>query len=161
MVDVKTIIPALVIPLLLIIATAVYMETTDTTSFVFEETVTNESTGVTGDKTAKTADSAYDCKDDSVTAVYNGSTLMTAATQYNVTYVPLGVCTVSFGGAGAANITAGAINMSYTAYKGDGYTAFEKVNTGSYNGFKLASLLPYIVIAMIILVVIVGSFTLF
>ena len=153
MVDVeKTIIPVLVIPLLLLIMVAVYMNAADNTKFVFEQTVTNETTGETADG-ANSFSSKYDCKEDSLTAVTNGT--MTCGTNcYNVTYVNQGRAPCTF----QTNATTGAILISYTAYKGDSYTAFEKVDNMALQGFKMSSLLPYVVIAMTILVVIVGTF---
>jgi ABC-type Na+ efflux pump permease subunit len=48
-------------------------------------------------------------------------------------------------------------NVDRTDWSTDANTSFTKVNTGTYNGFKLASLLPYVIIAMAILALIVGA----
>jgi hypothetical protein len=146
----KTVLPALVIPLLLIVMVSVYMQSTDSTSFVWENTVTNESAGTAdGDETVT---SANHCKPASVTAVYNGTDACALATCYTVTYTPLGTCDVW------TNATAGSILISYTGYTGDGYSAFDKMNDSAYSGFKLGSVLPYVIIAMAVLGIIVMAF---
>lgn len=48
-------------------------------------------------------------------------------------------------------------NVDRAGWTADANTSFTKVNTGTYNGFKLASLLPYVIIAMAILALIVGA----
>ena len=152
----KSVIPALIIPILLIVATSVYMSTTDSTSFVFEEAVSAEDTGTDAAAEEVTAYTVYPCKKDSITAVTNGTTAMTAVTDYNVTYTPLDVATIVVG----AHIDAGDIKATYTAYKGSGYDAFDKMNDQSYAGFKLASLLPFVVIAMVTIVLVIGALVL-
>ena len=153
MVDVeKAIIPVLVIPLLLIIMVAVFMSSTEDTRFTFENTVTNESTGETADGD-NAFSSAYDCKEDSVTAVYNGSSNCATPACYNVTYVDEGTAPCTF----VSKATAGAIKISYTAYKDEGYDAFEKVNNLAFQGFNLSSILPFVVVAMTVLGVVIGA----
>jgi hypothetical protein len=49
-------------------------------------------------------------------------------------------------------------NVDRAGWTADANTTFTKVNTGTYNGFKLGSLLPYVVIAMLVLGLIIGSF---
>ena len=48
-------------------------------------------------------------------------------------------------------------NVDRAGWSSDANTSFTKVNTGTYNGFKLASLLPYVIIAMAILALVVGA----
>lgn len=48
-------------------------------------------------------------------------------------------------------------NVDRGGWSTDANTSFTKVNTGTYNGFKLASLLPYVIIAMAILALIIGA----
>ena len=48
-------------------------------------------------------------------------------------------------------------NVDRADFTADANTSFTKVNTGTYNGFKLASLLPYVIIAMTILALVVGA----
>ena len=48
-------------------------------------------------------------------------------------------------------------NVDRSGFTADANTSFTKVNTGTYNGFKLASLLPYVIIAMTILALVVGA----
>ena len=151
--QVKELLPALIVPLVLVIASAVFTGFSSNTASTFEEAIVNETIG-TADGTAKDLETAYDCKEDSVTAVYNGTSKMTASTDYNVTYSPFDPCTISIG----SHITTGTIKVCYTAYKGEGYTSFTKIREGTWGGYKLASLLPYIVIAMVVLGLLIGAF---
>jgi len=48
-------------------------------------------------------------------------------------------------------------NVDRADFSTDANTSFTKVNTGTYNGFKLASLLPYVIIAMVILSIVVSA----
>jgi len=48
-------------------------------------------------------------------------------------------------------------NVDRVDFSADANTSFTKVNTGTYNGFKLASLLPYVIIAMAILALVIGA----
>lgn len=147
----SSIIPVLIIPLLLIISVAVYTNTAENSAFVFENTITNESSGVTGNCAAQTWTSDRDCEQDSVTAVYNGTHPANVTTNYNVTYQPLGTCNFT------TNVCLGAVSFTYTGMNGTGYTAFDKVNTNTFSGYKLASVLPYTVIAMAVLAIVVGA----
>lgn len=148
MVDIqKAVIPALLIPLLLVIFVSVYMSTTDSTSYAFETAVAAEGTGTTAASAAGSAYTVSHCKDASVTAVANGSTAMTVVTGYNVTYSPLGVANITY----SEDLTGGEITATYTAYKGDGYTAFDKMNDQTYSSFKIASIMPYVLVAMVVL----------
>ena len=52
--------------------------------------------------------------------------------------------------------TTGTYNVTYVGHGGDGWSAFENINTGVFNGYQLASLLPYIIVAVIVLGIIVG-----
>src|SRR4030043_1657153 len=142
----KVVIPALLIPLLLIISVAVYVSTTDSTSFAFETAKTLEDTGEDAAGESTEATTLYACKKDSVTAVTNTTNALTVSTGYNVTYTPFDVCTITV----SANVPSGSILATYTAYDGEGYTAFDKLNDNTYTGFQLASLVPYVIIAMAI-----------
>jgi len=156
MVDIsKSVVPALVVPLLLIISVAVYMSTTDSTSFAFEVVKVDEDTGEDATGSAVEATPLYDCKIDSVTGVSNSTDVLTEGTSYNVTYQPLGTCTIDVG----LEATAGSILVNYTSYSGDGYTAFDKMNTQTYAGFKLATILPYVILSMVILAIVIGGLT--
>lgn len=149
----KSVIPALMVPILIIIAASVYMSTMDSSGFAFEEAVSAEDTGTDASGEEVEASTVYPCKDDSVTTVYNGTDTLTASTDYNVTYTPFEAATITVG----AHVTQGDIKATYTAYKGDGYDAFDKMNTQSYAGFKLASILPFVVIAMVVITVVIGA----
>jgi len=50
-------------------------------------------------------------------------------------------------------------NVDRADFSTDANTSFTKINTGTYNGFKLASLLPYVIIAMMILGLVIGALT--
>lgn len=147
----KAVIPALLIPLLLIISISVYVKTTDSTGFAFEVAKTDEDTGEDAAGEEVEATPLYDCKYGSVTAVTNSTDTLTVSTDYNVTYNPFGECTITVG----AGVPSGSILATYTAYTGDGYTAFEKMNTQTFTGFKLGSLLPFVVISMVVLALVI------
>jgi len=156
MVDIsKSVVPALVVPLLLIISVAVYMSTTDSTSFAFETAVVAEATGDSASGAEVVTYTVSHCKDDSVTEVSNTTIALTVSDDYNVTYTPLGVATITVG----EGVPGGAILVTYTAYKGDGYTSFDKMNTQTYAGFKLATILPYVILSMVILAIVIGGLT--
>ncbi|MHA1302750.1 MAG: hypothetical protein ACTSPI_03500 [Candidatus Heimdallarchaeaceae archaeon] len=148
----KTLMPVLIVPLVLVLLVTVFSSTQDATVYSWENTITNESTGLTGDGTSQTATSDRHCKVDSVTSAYNGTTLMTAVTDYNVTYSNLGVCTIN------TSVDAGAVVMTYTGLNGSGYTAFDNIGTQTYSGFKLASILPYVIVAMMVLGLVITAF---
>ena len=139
--------PALAVPLILIIFAAVFTNLSSTTIYSFEEAVTNETVGAD----AGTYTTAYDAKDASVTAAYNGSSTCTIGELCNITYAPFSKATI-------VSSVDGAIKVSYTKYDQGGYESYEKVRTGTWGGFKLASLLPYIIIAMIVLGILLGAF---
>lgn len=147
----KVLLPALIVPLLLVIMVSVYMQTSDSTANVFEVAIVNESLG-TGETTSYYTDEH--CKDAGITAVHNGSDTCAAATCYNVTYQPLGTANVTNGPG-----VSGAMLVSYTSYSGEGYNAFDKIGDQTYSGFELASILPYVIIAMALLGLLIAAFT--
>lgn len=149
----KAMIPIVVVPLVLIVVVSVLTSTEDTSKFSFEVAKVAEDTGTDAAGEEVEASSLSHCKINSVTAAYNGSTLMTASTDYNMSYAAngFGVCTATVG----AHVEAGDIKLTYTAYDGDGYTAFTKMNDNSYKGINLATLLPYVIAAMLVLGIVI------
>ena len=49
-------------------------------------------------------------------------------------------------------------NIDRGGWSGDANTTYTKVTSGTWNGFKLGSLLPYVLIAVTIVGVILGAF---
>ena len=145
---INQLLPILIVPLVLLIVAAVFTSFTSSTVYVFEEAIVNESLG-----TGTTVYTAYPCKDASVTQINNKTHTQTAVTQYNVSYTPFGKATITL-----RSDVSGGVNASYTAYTGSGYETFEKTRTGTWGGFKLASLLPYIIAAVVVLGVLLGAF---
>lgn len=149
----KTVLPALIIPLIILAGVTIYRNTEDQSSFSFETAIADENTTKVGDG-SETFSSIYDCKDASVTSVKNGSTACATPDCYNVTYTPGGVCSFT------STAASGIFYISYTGYNGEGYTAFEQMSNNSYNGYNLASLLPFVVIAMIVVSLLIGALVL-
>ncbi len=51
-------------------------------------------------------------------------------------------------------------NIDQTDWSTDANDTFDKVNTGTWNGFNLASMLPFVIIAVVIVGIILGAFVL-
>ena len=49
-------------------------------------------------------------------------------------------------------------NVSQSGWTADANTTYDNINTGTWNGYQLASLLPYVIIAVIVLGVLIGAF---
>ena len=149
-------IPALVIPLFIVISVVVFSSFATNTSYVFETAVINDSIGTAVAGTDQTYYSTYDAKINTSTSdtlvLYNGSWVCTNCTYHFDTF---GTMTVTSG----QNVE-GAMKASYTALGGvdyaDGYDAFDKTRVGTWSGFKLASLIPYLIIAVLIISILLG-----
>lgn len=53
------------------------------------------------------------------------------------------------------------VNIDQSGWSDAANTTKEKIDTGTWNGFKLGSMLPFILIAMAIVTVILGAFKVF
>jgi len=121
---------------------AVFVSFSDGTKFIYEQAIVNESLG-TG---AGTYTTAYDAKANTTAAqiaIYNGTDVC-------------GDCTLSFTPGESATMVAGsdvvgAIEMSYTGYSIGAYESFEKIGSGTESGYNLASMIPYIIVAVTII----------
>lgn len=49
-------------------------------------------------------------------------------------------------------------NVDQSGWSTDANTTYTRINTGTWNGYRLASLLPYVIIAVIVLGVLIGAF---
>lgn len=74
----------------------------------------------------------------------------------NIENSSIKICTNGTGG--WPNMTTGTKYYSYVFYGGTGYEAFEKISTQTYSGFKLGSLIPFILFAIAIIAIILGAF---
>jgi len=158
MVDAKMLLPALIVPLVLIISGAVFTNFASESRSAFETSVTNEELG-TLDSSPKLFYTDYPAKPDSMTVVVKNTTsgsvvTATVSIDYNGGYDEAEVNVTSSTTGSDIKVYA-----NYTAYTGSGWESFQKVRTGTWGGFKLASMLPYIIIAMIVLSVLLGAFT--
>ena len=157
MTSVKIVVPLLLIPLLLIIAGAVFTNFAGQSRSAFETAVTGEELGVL-DSSPKTFYTDYPAKVDSMTVtVKNETSGATVSADVTIDYN---------GGWEVAEVTVSStttgsdikVYADYTAYAGSGWETFGRVRTGTWSGFKLASLLPFVIIAMTVIGVLVGAF---
>lgn len=149
MVDTKLLVSALVfIPLLLLISTAVFQDFAFNSRDSFEGSeIVNESIGVTG---AGTGYTDYPAKVDTAT-IYNGTSACGSA------------CTIDYyTGLQKAKIvstaTGGAIKVTYTPYSATGYTSWTSIFTQTFAGLKLGGMMPFVLIAVAVLLAIFGTF---
>lgn len=49
-------------------------------------------------------------------------------------------------------------NIDQADWSTDANDTFDKINTGTWGGFKLASMLPYVIIAIVVLSLLIGAF---
>jgi hypothetical protein len=156
---VQQLLPAVVIPVLLIVFVSVISNFQTYSAQNFKALVTNE-TNTTGGVAGLFHTTTYDCPEDDKTNVIvrvdNESKTMTDI-HYNLTWGGFDVgCRIGF----LPNVT-GHVNITYYGLgygdQVDSYASFTDINSGTWDGFGLAALLPYVIIAMIILGIIVAA----
>jgi hypothetical protein len=134
------------VPIVLLISLGVFNDFFNSSRSNFEVAVTGEVLG-TGPGTFFTA---FPAKPGSAT-IYSGTNLCSA-------------CTIDYkDGLDKAVVTAGVageIKIDYTAYAKEGYSQFIKTYRGTQSGYNLAGLLPFVLIAMVIVGVIITAVTL-
>lgn len=157
--QIRALLPVLVVPLFLLITAAVFNAFAANTQFSYETTYYNE----TQTPNAVTNISVVAHPPiESVTACYNGTdgNLLTASTHYNVTEAPnteTGEITWHPDSNDTVNRTGGP-NCTYVGHGGGGWDTYDLVRTGTWSGYKLASQLPFIIIALTVIGVMVAAF---
>ncbi len=159
----KIVYAVLTVPLILIIGTVVLSQFTNSSQSNWEDTITAEAkSNITGVCTpaapcTNTRATSYPVKDGTLVVTMkniSGSTLSGNDINESVTYdsgrSDLTVTIVS-----AYN---GSVSLAYTGYSMDGYDTFLKSEQGTWNGFNLASMLPFILAAMALIAIILGAF---
>lgn len=139
--QVEKLLPALIVPMLLIVFAAIFASFTVNTQYTWEQNYANESVTIT----ANIGTVAHPPIKE-VTAIYNatGGGQLTESTDYNVTDPEDGK--ITFG----SNVES-TVKVTYTGHGGTGWEEYGKIKGGTWGGFKLASLIPYIIIAVIVL----------
>lgn len=147
------IIPAIVIPLLLIVAVLIFgnFEGSIRESAIYVQTVDDESLGTgINNHTVDNIPMSTSC---SVVIVTNGSTTL-GATNYTVTSYETGTINVF----NCANVP---LTVDYCYLGGDAWDATTGMQDNTYAGYNLASILPLVIFAATIIAVIVGAFFIF
>lgn len=162
--DTKILITAvLTVPILLVIATSVITNFADTSRTVFENTITNEDLGVV-DSTPKILYTDYPVKADSETLILknttSGSTLGTLVEGTNYTINYNGGYSVATVNVTSVSTTGSDIHVygNYTGYSASGYTHYTNEYQQTLSGYNLASMLPLVYIAIVIIGIILGAF---
>jgi len=152
MADIKMLITALIIvPFILLISATVFQNFAFGSRSGFEGSeIVNETLG-TG---AGTYYTAYPAKVDSAT-IYNGTALCGDACTIDY-YTGLQKAKVV-----AGDTATGQINITYTPYSATGYTSWTKIFSQTFAGMKLGGLVPFVLIAVVIITVIVGALKIF
>jgi len=157
--QVTQLIPAILIPLSLIIFAAVFVTFQNSSSASLQNTITNETivlgsgalTGTVASYPIEGFIGAYNGSDGSSKAVALDITDLKANNTQSGIFNCGGVVTTK------CNTT---IKISYYGHDrtSDSWITFEKVTAGTYQSYNLASMLPYIIIAMVVIGLIIGGF---
>jgi len=132
------------IPIMLLVFTSIFQNFSFNSRSSFEKTVTNETLG-TGSDTYTTD---YPVKE--ITAVYNDTKAYTNYTADLKSGLEPAEITIGADGTGAIKIT-------YVAYDTDnGYDSWVRVYNQTFAGYKLGSMLPFILIALVVITLIAG-----
>ena len=148
----------LIIPMILVIAVAVFQQFAFQSRTPFEQTVTGEELGVM-DSSPKVFQTAYPAKEGSATVTVKNITsgAVISGTSATIDYHSgLQVADVN-----VSSPTVGTdikAYIDYTAYSGEGYDEWTKTYSGTFSGFKLGALLPFVYIAIAVIGVILAAF---
>jgi hypothetical protein len=147
-VDIKTIAYLLLIPVILMVMVIVFSNFESTTPSAFYNSVTGESVNLTGANNTYVSlanceqgivnDSSYPVK------LYNSTKTLVEDTNYAVDYTNCKIKAID----GTTNNSAWSCDYSY---KRDGYASYESMADQGYNAFSIATIIPLIVIAIVII----------
>lgn len=153
MINAKDLVYVLLIPVMLIVMVLVFANFETTTPSAFYRSVTGEDINLSENGTwvslshceqGLVNDTSYPVK------VYNSTTTLVEDTNYEVDYTNCKVRLID-------NQSFGVYDCDYW-YKGQGYASYEKTTDQSYNAFSIASILPLVVIAVLIIGVLLKVF---
>lgn len=159
--DEKTLISALVIiPVIIILGTVTFTNFADNSRTSFETAVVNELLGnMSGYPTSFTTDYYVSQTTTPTFYAYNGTraTIITVHSNETIDYQQgYGLATVTvWANESAADVQ---VYMNYTAYAGTSYNTFNSIRGQTYTGYNMAGLLPFIYIAIAIIVAVMGAF---
>ena len=155
-------IPALLVPLVLIISVAVFRAFSVTSASSLAIDVTNQTVVLTPPTNVSGSVSSTKIPLEKFTTVYNGNTgaaVSLGAGAVTITNRETGafVCGGNSGYTTRCNAT---IKVSYEGHDqtDEGWLTFEDVEGGTWSSYQLASMLPYIIIAVVVLGLIIGVF---
>jgi len=153
----KLIAAVLIIPMILVISTAVFQQFAFQSRTSFEESVTNELLGVV-DSSPKTFTLDYPAKPNSASVwVLNTTSNSTVSSNVSIDYKSgLEPASVAVNASATGNDIKAYAN--YTAYSASGYSEWKKTYTGTFTGLKLGANLPFIYITIAVIGVILGAF---
>ena len=141
----------LTVPIILLISTTVFHGIFSGSQNVFEVAVVNETMGAA----PFTGSTDYPAKYGTITCSNSTDNCQNATVQnctinYNSGLSPASVDTT-------AGLKAGTVYCSYTAYSKEGYSSYVKTYQGTFSGYNLGSLIPFVLVAMLVVgAVIVG-----
>lgn len=151
---IQQIIPAIVIPMLLVVGLLVYANFSESVreSDVYVIDVADESlgTGVDNHTVDNVPMSETGC---SVVIVTNDSGTLTSS-NYTITDYETGTINVH-------TCEDVALTIDYCYLGGDAWDAYDSTSDNTYAGFNLASILPLVIFAAAIISIIVGAFLIF
>jgi len=142
---VQQLLPALSIPIVLLIFVSIFNGMSISADNQWEVDYVNESMTFT----LNTSTSLANTPIDSITSIDNQTGTMSTYS-YNA---DTGIITQT-GTDGAG----GSYNVSYAGHGGDGWDAFEDIESGTWSGYALGSQLPFIIIAIMVLGILIGAF---
>lgn len=150
----------LAVPFILLISVVVLQNFTASTQPNFENSLSEAQVNLTGaciPACTATYTTLYPVKDGTLTITaknISGNTQPAYFANNSVTYDG-GLKPLDFTVTAKYN---GTVRANYTGYSAGGYNSFLKTQAGTWNGFNLASMLPFIIIALAIVGVILGAF---
>ncbi|RLJ01801.1 MAG: hypothetical protein DRP10_03180 [Candidatus Aenigmatarchaeota archaeon] len=152
-VNAKDLVYILLIPVMLIVMVLVFANFEITTPSAFYRGVTGEDVNLS---TNGTWVSLSHCEQglvndtDYPVKVYNSTTTLVEDTNYEVDYTNCKVRLID-------NSSFGVYDCDYY-YKGQGYASYEKTADQSYNAFSIASIVPLVIIAVVVIGILLKAF---
>lgn len=153
--QVKELIPALVVPMMLLISVSVFTRFQAGADYQWE-TVYNES--VTFTDNASWMELSHPPLDEggtvivaNYTDVFPASASSTNSVEANYSYTSEAILLRN-----NATYVQGTYNVSYTGHGGDGWDSYDDIKDGTMSGYSLASLVPYVIVAVLVLGALIG-----
>lgn len=152
---ISELLPALTVPIMLILSVAVFHGMQDAGQSTWEVAY-NESITFASNTTYTAVGNAPIVEDNGVvirnyTHTFPASATSVNSVEANYSFTSEGVLMRT-----NETFTLGTYNVSYTGHGGNGWSSFESIRDRTYSGYQLGSLLPYVIVAVLVIGALLG-----